>query len=136
MDLFNERRILLQLPLAALFTIIIAFIFNNAFFYLSEGLQSTGYEMLFTPISLMIAGILSYFAFDLHSNTITMEEVPIAIIVLSIVSLIGALFDPFRIEIYEIAGGFSQMGQFGTIILMLAYTFLGISIAEQYVLGE
>ena len=137
MEIFDERKILLQLPIAALVTVVIAFVFNNAFFYVGEGLQMAELEVLFTPISLFVAAILTAFAFDFHTNTVNMEEVPVALIVLGIVSLIGVIFEPMRLsELHTTTGSFSSLGGYLSTVLLLSYTFIGISVSERYIIGQ
>ena len=131
--MYNITKTLLKFLIAGVLTAVLFLIFNTAFYFVATGLENTGFEKVVPAMTLLLASAISYYAFQLHDATVNFEEIPIALVVLAIVSLIGVFFEPLHISFEAMDQVEGVVGSLATRILLLSYVFLAVTVSERII---
>lgn len=118
--------------MAGLVTSLVAFVVNNGLSTLAEVQMLSGY---LAPLSLFVVGAVSLVAFRFNEGPQTWEDVPVAMLVLGVVSLLGSFTDLITLEVAAMASQTSVTGMstLASILLLLSYAYLGLAVTEKYV---
>lgn len=127
-----EREIVAKFIVGAVLASLITLIFNSGFGVLGSLIESTVLEPVMPGVSLLLAGTISWFAFELNDG-VTISDGPMVLFILAIIATLGAFVDIFTMEVFMFGVEDNTASLFASRLLLISYAFLGLAAAERLV---
>lgn len=125
-----EKEVIGKFVIGAVLASVITLVFNSGFGVVGSLIESTSLEPFMPGFSLLLAGTISWFAFELN-NGVTISDGPLVLFVLAIIATLGAFADIFTMEVFMFGIEDNTASIFASRLLLISYAFLGLAVAER-----